>query len=55
MKSTADIVMENKAIKSIILSIKIKPIGELIEIFNKNPNRNAEKVVKIALSLNRDP
>ena len=55
MKSTADIVMENKATKVIILSIKIKPIGGLIEIFNTNPNRNAEKVVKMALSLNSAP
>jgi hypothetical protein len=55
MKSTADIVMENNAIRIIILSIKIKPIGGLIEIFNKNPNRNTEKVVKMALSLSSAP
>ena len=55
MKSTADIDIENKAIKRVILSTRSKPMGELTEIFNKNPNRNAENVVKIALSLNNAP
>ncbi len=47
--------MENKAIKMIVLSIISKLVGELIEIFNKNPNKKTEKVVKIALSLNKAP
>ena len=55
MKSTADVVMENNATKIVILSIKIKLAGGLIEMFNTNPNRNTEKVVKMALSLNSDP
>jgi hypothetical protein len=47
--------MENRDVKIIILSIKIKPVGGLIDIFNTKPNRNAEKVVKMALSLNNAP
>jgi len=50
IKSTADIVIENKAIKSMILSMKIKLFEVLIAIFNKNPNKNAENVVNTALS-----
>ena len=38
-----------------ILSMSIKLAEELIEIFNKNPNRKPEKDVKIALSLNIAP
>ena len=38
-----------------ILSMRIKLAEELIEIFNKNPNRKPEKDVKIALSLNTAP
>ena len=55
IKSTAEIVMENNAIKSMILSIKIKPFDGLIDMFNKNPNKNAENVVSTALSLNSEP
>ena len=55
MKSTADIVMENRDIKIMILSRKIKLLDGLIAIFNKNPNRKTENVVKIAFSLNNDP
>ena len=55
MKSTADIVIENKDIKMMILSMKIKFFEGLIAIFNKNPNRKTEKVVKIAFSLNTEP
>ncbi len=55
MKSTADIVIENKDIKSMILSIKIKLFDGLIAMFSKNPNKKAEKVVKIAFSLNTEP
>ena len=55
MKSTADIVIENKDIKIMILSRKIKFFEGLIAMFNKNPNRKAENVVKIAFSLNTAP
>lgn len=55
MKSTADIVMENKDIKRMILSIKIKLFEGLIAMLSKNPNRKTEKVVKIAFSLNTEP
>lgn len=55
MKSTADIVMENKDIKRMILSMKIKLFEGLIAMFSKNPNRKTEKVVKIAFSLNNEP
>jgi hypothetical protein len=55
IKSETDIVIENNAIKRMILSIRTKPAEELIEIFNRNPNRKPEKDVKIALSLNTAP
>ena len=55
MKNTADIVIENNDIKRMILSMKIKLFEELIAMFSKNPNRKAEKVVKIAFSLNTEP
>lgn len=55
MNKTADIVMEKSATKSIILSMKIKFLAGLIAIFNKNPNKKAENVVKIAFSLNTEP
>jgi hypothetical protein len=55
IKSETDVVIESKDIKRTILSMKIKLTEELIEIFNKNPNRNPEKDVKIALSLNTAP
>ncbi len=55
MKSTADIVIENNDIKTMILSMKIKLFEGLIAMFSKNPNRNAENVVKIAFSLNTEP
>jgi len=55
MKSETDIVIENKAIKRMILSMRIKLAEEVIEIFNRNPNRNPEKDVKIALSRNTAP
>ena len=55
IKSTAEIVIENNAIKSMILSIKIKLFYGLIAMFNKNPNKNAENVVNTALSLNKAP
>ncbi|MBI3623082.1 hypothetical protein HY212_03320 [Candidatus Pacearchaeota archaeon] len=55
IKSETDIVIENKAIKSMILSMRIKLAEEVIEIFNRNPNRKPEKDVKIALSLNTAP
>lgn len=55
MNKTADMVIENNDIKSMILSMKIKFFGGLIAMFNKNPNKNAEKVVKIAFSLNTEP
>lgn len=48
-------VIENRAIKSMILSTKSNLSEELTEIVNKNPNRKTEKVVKIALSLNNEP
>jgi hypothetical protein len=55
MNSTADTVMENRAIKRMILSKRIKLFAGLIDMFNKNPNKKAEKVVKTALSLINDP
>jgi len=55
MKSTAEIVIENRAINNMILSIRIKLFEGLIDMFSKNPNRNAENVVKTALSLISDP
>jgi hypothetical protein len=55
IKSETDVVIESKDIKRTILSMRIKLTEELIEIFNKNPNRNPEKDVKIALSLNTAP
>ena len=55
IKSETDVVIESKAIKRMILSMRIKLAEELIEIFNKNPNRKTEKDVKIALSLNTAP
>ena len=55
IKRTADIVIENSATKSMILSIRIKPFEGLIDMLSKNPNRNAENVVKTALSLISDP
>lgn len=55
MKSIADRVMENTAIKSIILSMKVKWLEEPTEMFNKNPNRNTENVVRIALSRSSEP
>lgn len=55
MKSTADIVIENNDIRIMILSRKIKLFEGLIAMFNKNPNRKAENVVKIAFSLNTEP
>jgi len=55
MKSTAETVIENNAINKMILSTKIKLVEGLIEMFNKNPNRNTEKVVRIALSLKTAP
>jgi len=55
MKSETDIVIENKDIKRMILSMRIKLAEEVIEIFSRNPNRNPEKDVKIALSLNTAP
>jgi hypothetical protein len=55
MNSTADIVMENNDIRRMILSIRIKLFEGLIAMFSKNPNRKAEKVVKIAFSLNTEP
>ena len=55
MKSTADMVIENKDTKRTILSIKIKLFEGLIAMFRRKPNRKAEKVVKIAFSLNTDP
>jgi hypothetical protein len=55
MKSTADIVIENSAAKSMILSTRINSVDEFIEMFSKNPNKNTENVVKMALSLNTAP
>lgn len=55
MKSTADIIIENKDIRIMILSRKIKLWDGLIAIFSKNPNRKTENVVKIAFSLNTEP
>ena len=56
MKSTADTVIENKATKRMILSIKRKVVVDgLIEIFSKKPKRKTEKVVSIALSLRTAP
>ncbi len=55
MKSTADTVIENKAIRRMILSARILVIEEDVDMFNKNPNRKTEKVVKTALSLNSEP
>ena len=55
MKRTADTVIENRAIKRMILSMRTKPAAELIEMFSKNPNRKTEKVVRIALSRNTAP
>jgi len=55
IKSTADIVIENKAINSIILSRITKLFEELIDMFNKNPNKNTENVVNTALSLINEP
>jgi len=55
MKSTADTVIENSAINKMILSTRTKLAEGLIEIFNKNPNKNTEKVVRIALSLKTAP
>jgi len=55
IKRTADIVIENKAINSIILSRMTKLFEELIDMFNKNPNKNTENVVNTALSLINEP
>jgi len=55
MKNETDIVIENKAVKSMILSMMSRLAEELIDIFNRNPNRKPEKDVKIALSLNTAP
>jgi len=55
MKSEIDTVIEDKAIKRIILSKKIKLFEELIEIVRRNPNKNPEKDVNSALSLIMDP
>lgn len=55
IKSETDVVIDNKDIKSMILSTRIKLAEALIEIFNRNPNRKPEKDVKIALSLNTAP
>lgn len=55
IKSTAEIVIENKATKSMILSSRIKFLEVFMEIFSKKPNKKAEKVVNTALSLNTDP
>lgn len=55
IKNETDIVIESKDIKRMILSTKMKPIEELIDMFNKNPNKKPEKDVKIALSLNTAP
>jgi hypothetical protein len=41
--------MENRSIKSMILSNKMKVFDGLIEMFNKNPNKKAEKVVDRAI------
>lgn len=55
IKSETEVVIESKEIKRMILSIRIKLAEEVIEIFNRNPNRKPEKDVKIALSLNTAP
>ena len=55
MKSEIDMVIEDKAIKRIILSMKIKLVEELTEIVNRNPNKNPENDVSSALSLIMDP
>ncbi len=55
MKSEIDIVIEDKAIKRMILSMKIKLFEEFIEIVNRNPNKNPENDVSSALSLIIDP
>ena len=55
MKSEIDTVIEDKAIKRMTLSMKIKWFEELTEIVNKNPNKNPENDVSSALSLIMDP
>ncbi len=55
MKSEIDVVIENKAIKSTILSMKIKLFEDPIEMVNKNPNRNPAKDVSTALSFSIVP
>jgi len=55
MKSEIDIVIENSAVKIMILSIRSNPLEDSIEMFNRKPNRKAENVVKSALSLIIDP
>jgi hypothetical protein len=55
MKSEIDIVIENRAIKRMILFMRPKTIAELTEIFNRNPNRKPAKDVKRALSLRTAP
>lgn len=50
MKSEIDIVIDDKATRRIILSMKIKLPEELIEIVNRKPNRTPAKDVKTALS-----
>lgn len=55
MKSEIDTVMEDKAIRRMILSMRIKLFEGFIEIVNRNPNKNPEKDVNSALSLIMDP
>jgi len=50
MKSEIDTVIDDKAIRRITLSVKIKLPEELIEIVNRKPNRNPAKDVRTALS-----
>jgi hypothetical protein len=55
MKSEIEVVIENKDIKRMILSMSIKLFEEFMEMVNKNPNRNPAKVVKMALSFSTVP
>ena len=55
MKSEIDMVIDDMAIKRIILFSDVKLEEGFTDMVNKNPNKNPANVVNSALSLSMDP